>query len=71
MTDPDAWLDDVRRWYFGGTAPATYLADDEADALAQPTPPLTQSHSQCRNSSTKAVSSAAPVKPLPVRKASS
>ncbi|MBG6082747.1 hypothetical protein [Rubrivivax gelatinosus] len=29
--DRDAWLDDVRRWYYGGTPPA-------GDRAPQPTP---------------------------------
>lgn len=29
--DPDAWLDDVRRWYYGGTEPA-----DPAPAMPPP-----------------------------------
>lgn len=33
--DRDAWLDDVRRWYYGGTSPA---GDHAREAPAPETP---------------------------------
>jgi hypothetical protein len=32
MQDKDDWLDDVRRWYYGGNAPAGEISADESNS---------------------------------------
>lgn len=34
MSDDVQQMDEVHRWYYGGTAPASYQADDAGDELA-------------------------------------
>jgi hypothetical protein len=34
--DRDAWLDDVKRWYYGGTAPADTPVETQVGAPPDP-----------------------------------
>jgi hypothetical protein len=34
--DRDAWLDDVKRWYYGGTAPADTPVENRVGATPDP-----------------------------------
>ncbi len=33
MSNDAQWMEDVHRWYYGGTAPAAYREDDAAELL--------------------------------------